>query len=468
MFDIKLSLVTSSGLLLATKPETSDETKQILATGLMTALISFSKEVHQRELQSISYHDRTVSFLKILDFVVIIETIDEEAPITEEQLSKLLQQVKTSVFPLLEGMDVNILTEGEAALIIDKCLQDLYQLQFSLAEQPLKTSAVSSFIMSHSKKGWEILEKQGSGSHIPLIALMLDTHQAHLKFKDTMHGIITVLPEENCSTFTIIDSDGEKSRIGILKIPKEFDQPLFRLYPVLQRMVEIISEKKDKYSMEEILFTLKDLDDPGNRISRINIEDLSTSFLDRTVGKNLEKAIYSAVTADTIFVVGDKPTVKLVIDTLSIFTQHMQTSVNLWVTTEDIRNDSKCDFSSKICGMSHAMYRQLKEKGFIEEEATMIDLEARRVTGVKSSSFFKKLFETVKKLRIDEVVLKIANELEQITSAAMHFTSFALVDKKQGFERMKTYSNESKLSSSVIQKIIDLAIKINPLLEYLA
>ncbi len=467
MFDVKLSLVTSSGLLLATKPATSDETKQILATGLMTALISFSKEVHQRELQSISYHDRTVSFLKVHDFVLIIETIDEETPITEEQLSKLLQQVKNSVSPLLEEMDPNTLTEGEADLIIEKCLQDLYQLQFSLAEQPLKTSTVTSFIMTHSQKGWEIIEKQGSGSHIPMIALMLDTHKANSKFKNKMQGIITALPEENCSTFTIIDTDGEKSRIGILKIPREFDLALFRLYPVLQRMLEIISEKKDKYSMEEILFTIKDLDDPGNRLSHINIEDLSTSFLDRTVGKNLERALYSAVTADEIFVVGDKPTVKLVIDTLSIFTQHIQTSVNVWVTTEDIRNDSKCDFSSKICGMSPAIYKQLLENGFIDEDSTKIDLEARRVTGEKSSSFFKKLFDTVKKLRIEEVVTKMSNELEQIASAAVNVTSFALVDKKQGFNKMKGYSNEAGLSAGVVQKILDLAVKINPLLEHL-
>ncbi|MHA1258424.1 MAG: hypothetical protein ACTSRO_02085 [Candidatus Heimdallarchaeaceae archaeon] len=72
MFNIKLSLVTSSGLLLASKPEIEDDTRQILATGLVTALISFSKEVHQRELQSISYNDRTVSFLRFEEFVIIL------------------------------------------------------------------------------------------------------------------------------------------------------------------------------------------------------------------------------------------------------------------------------------------------------------------------------------------------------------------------------------------------------------
>ncbi|MHA1802107.1 MAG: hypothetical protein ACTSWJ_10245, partial [Candidatus Heimdallarchaeaceae archaeon] len=77
MLNIKISLVTSSGLLLASKPESVDDTQQILATGLMTALISFSKEVHHRELQAISYHDRKISFLRIFDFVLIVETLAE-------------------------------------------------------------------------------------------------------------------------------------------------------------------------------------------------------------------------------------------------------------------------------------------------------------------------------------------------------------------------------------------------------
>ena len=67
-----------------------------------------------------------------------------------------------------------------------------------------------------------------------------------------------------------------------------------------------------------------------------------------------------------------------------------------------------------------------------------------------------------------EYITPVANELEKITTSAMHLTSFALVDKKQGFERMKAYSNDSNLSTSVIQKAIDLAIRINPLLEHLA
>ena len=153
MLNIKVSLVTSSGLLLASKPETLDDTKQILATGLVTALISFSKEVHQRELQSISYHDRTVSFIRVHEFVLILETIDEEASLSEKRLEQLLEQLRVCTEPILEGVDPNQITEGEAAIILDRCLQEIQLVQYSITEQPFKMAESVYFTISHSKTG---------------------------------------------------------------------------------------------------------------------------------------------------------------------------------------------------------------------------------------------------------------------------------------------------------------------------
>jgi len=466
MYNVKLSLVTSTGILLASKPESVDETREILATGLMTALISFSKEIHQRELQSISYHDRTVSFLKVDEFVIIIEIIDEEKPIPEEDLEKLIITIKDSSVPMLEGMDANTMTEGEAELIIEKCFQDLYKMEYSIVEQPIQIGVISYFSLFHSTKGWEIKGQMGSGSHIPKIAYMLDTHEAYKKFVGTMGAVMTSIPEENCTILTVVDTDGKKSRVGILKLPRESDFILFRLYPVLERIVEILSKRKEKQEMDEILNTLREADDPGNRLSRINIDDLSPTFLDRTINKNLDKAIHSAIVGDTILVVGDKPTVRLVIDTLSIFTQHFQTTVNVWITENDFE-EGKCNVKSKICGMSPEIHRKLVDVGWVKETMTIIDLEASKVRGEKSSNHFKKLFDTIKRLNTSEVTLKILNELEKVVSAAIHITSFGLVDKEQGMQKLKEYANQSNLPTSVFRKATLLAIRINPLLEHL-
>jgi len=467
MFNIKLSLVTSTGLLLTSKPETADETKQILATGLMTALISFSKEVHQRELQSISYHDRTVSFLRVHDFVLIVETIGEDSTVTERQLVQLIEYLIESAEPLLEDKDPNSLTEGEAALIIENCLQDMLSLQIQLAEQPLKNAETAMFTLNHSNKGWEISEKKGSGSFIPLIAFMLDTHKKNLGSNGTFKGIITQIPDENCTILTVIDSKGETTKAGILKLPIELDVTLFRLYPMIERMLSLMSKDSKKSDIESVLDTLRDIDDPGPRLTRISIEDLSPTFLDRTAGRNLERAIYSAIVGDEIFVVGDKPTVRLVIDTLSIFTQHLQTSVNVWITKDDIELNEKCDLTSRICGMSPSIYKNLIQRGLVDRSVTTINLEQSKVKGEKSSVYYKKLFDTIKRLRITEVATKLAMELEQLIEAAMKITSFALHDAKKAQQDMKELTTQTNLPPSLIRKAVELAKKRNYLLSYL-
>ncbi len=467
MLNIKISLVTSSGILLASKPEAVDDTRQILATGLMTALISFSKEVHHRELQSISYHDRTVSFVRVHEFVLILETIDEEATLSEQKLGQLLQQLKECTEPILEGVDPNIITEGEAAIILDKCLQGVQLLHYSITEQPLKMSESAYFTLFHTDKGWEIKDKVGSGSFIPTIALMLDTLKANEKCINGLKGILTHIPEEKSTTYTVIDTDGKTSRVGILKISRELDLVLFRLFTMMDRMLSVMSEDKEILSMERILNTLKDIDDPGNRLSRINLEDLSPSFLVRTVGRNLDKAIYSAVIGEPIFIVGDKPTVKLVIDSMSIFTQHLQTSVNLWISADDFSQNGKCDLSARMCGMSTEIYNALLSSETIKETDVCINLVNSRVTGAKSSHHFKKLFDTIKKLSIAEIVTKIALDLEKLVALSLDMTSISLVDEVKGKQKLKEISSQSGYSSTFIKKALEMAVRRNPLLDYL-
>ncbi|MCE7741479.1 MAG: hypothetical protein GOP50_03385 [Candidatus Heimdallarchaeota archaeon] len=467
MLNIKVSLVTSTGILLASKPEVVDDTRQILATGLMTALISFSKEVHHRELQSISYHDRTVSFVRVHDFVLILETIDEDSTLTEKRLGQLLEQLKSCTEPILEGVDPDIITDGEAEIILDKCLQDIQLLHYSISEQPLHKAERAQFTLLHTDKGWEIKDKVGSGSFIPTIALMLDTLKANEKCKGALRGIITHLPEDNSTVYIIVDTDGQTSKIGILKTPRELDLVLFRLFTMMDQMLHILSEEESDHNMEEIINTLMDIDDPGNRISSINLEDLSPSFLERIVGRNLDKAIYSAVVGEPIFVIGDKPTVKLVIDTLSIFNQHMQTSVNPWISETEITQNGKCDLTARICGMSTKVYKILFDNETLTESDTSINLNSGKTTGLKSSSHFKKLYDTIKKLSISELVTKIALELENIVSLSLDLTSISLVDETKGRIKLKELSSKSGYSSSFVRKALEMTVKRNMLLDYL-
>jgi hypothetical protein len=219
--------------------------------------------------------------------------------------------------------------------------------------------------------------------------------------------------------------------------------------------------------MGELLNTIREIDDPGNRLSRINVEDLSIAFLDRTIGKNIEKVIYPAVTGDTLLVVGDKPTVRLVIDTLSLFTQHLMIAVNTWVTEEDFNREGKCDLNSRICGMSYEMYNKLVENGSITELMTTVDLKASRVKGNRVSQYFKRLFDRIKSLRTSEIAENIYNELEVLVASAVHITSFGLLNKDKGKERLKEFFTNTQLNTNLQKKVVELAVKINPLLDHL-
>lgn len=467
MFNLKISLVTSTGILLASKPEDVDDTRQILATGLITALILFSKEVHHRELQSISYHDRTVSFIRVHDFVLILETIDEESTLTEEILKQLLEKLRTCTSPLLEVADPDTITEGEASIILDRCLKNIQLLDISISERPLKSAEIAYFTLVHSDKGWKIKDQVGSGSHIPLIAKMIDSLEANEKFQGNMEGILTLLESEKSLTYTIIDTNGKKSRVGILKFPQSLNLVLFRLFDIMNNHLTSMNDKKKNFSMEEILHKIMATEDLGNRLSKIIMEDLSPTFLDRTVSRNLDKAIYSAIIGKPVYVIGDKPTVKLVIDSMSLFTQHLQTFVSLWTTEEDITKIGKCDLQARFCGMSSLVYRKFVEKELISEKDTNINLETTKVTGEKSSNHFKKLFDTIKKLSIAEVVTKIVYELEKLVDLTLDLTALALLDEEKAKARLKDISSAKGYASSFFKKALKLAVQRNPLLDYL-
>ena len=468
MFNIKISLVTSTGLLLASKPEVDDDTSQILATGLITALISFSKEVHHRELQSISYHDRTVSFIRVHDFVLILETIDEESKLTENILKQLLEKLKTCTSPLLEVADPDTITEGEASIILDRCLKNIQLLDISISEQPLKSAEIAHFTLVQSDKGWKIKDQVGSGAHISMIALMLETLEANKKFKGNMEGILTFIEGEKSLTYTIFDTNGKKSRVGILKFPQSLNLVLFRLFDIMNNHLTSLNDKKENFSMEEILHQIMKTEDLGNRLSKINLEDLSPTFLDRTVSRNLEKAIYSAIIGKPVYVIGDKPTVKLVIDSMSLFTQHLHTFVSLWTVEEDITKIVKCDLQARFCGMSSIVYKKFVEKKLISEKDTNINLETTKVSGEKSSNHFKKLFDTIKKLSITEVVTKIVYDLEKLVDLTLDLTALALLDKEKAKARLKDISSSKDYASSFFRKALELAVQRNSLLDYLA
>jgi len=118
----RLSLVNSTGILLATKPDIEDKTKHVLATGLISAIISFSHEIHKRELQSIAYHDRTILTTRIgEDYIFILEIMDE-TELSDKKRNEIYNTIRNVGGELLEHVKPSELTEGEANLLVEQCL----------------------------------------------------------------------------------------------------------------------------------------------------------------------------------------------------------------------------------------------------------------------------------------------------------------------------------------------------------
>lgn len=465
MTEFQLSLITASGLLLASKPESVDETKQILATGLMTALLSFSEEVHHRELQSVSFHDRIVSFIRTNDFVLIVEAITDESELSIIVLNQILEKIKQSIKNLLEGADSELLSEGEAALIIEQCMFDIQNLQLKLTEKPFNKAEISTFTIIHSDKKWEIENRKGEGPQISKVAQILDAHNVNQKFQGSVFPFITLFPEQKFVTCNIAYPVGNKIGVGVLKFPNLLDHTLFRLFPVLEKRLAEISTQKMEFNIDDILEDIKKIEDPGNRFSLLNKDNLSPSLLSIVGGRNIGKPIYSAVVGEPISIIGDKPSVKIIIDTLSIFYQHQKIDINEWVV-EELRKKDKYELKARLHGMSQKTYDSLLEQKIVQKKMTLMNLESAKVTGVKTSHYFKKIFEDNKQESISKLSSIIGKELENLVSMSLIITSFSLENINEGKEKLKELELNTK-SPFLFQKALLLAVSRNKLLKNL-
>lgn len=465
MRSLQLSLVSNSGLLLASIPETDDDTKQILASSIISAIITFAKEVHRQELQSISYHDRNISFIQVHNFIFIVEILIANLIFSERQLNQILEQIKISANSLLIDRDPNMMSVGEAELILEHCLHDIYNLPLFFTRNPLKSAEPYHFTIIHDQDKFNIEEKVGSGAHIRLISEMISKHKLNEHLKNVLRSFIMLLPEQKVLALVIIDSDGRKTEVGMLTFPSELDYAIFRIYPSLESKLEELYSKDYKNNMLDILDVLQRSEDPGNRFSRVKIEDISLAFLTKATTSNLENAIYAAIVDDPMLVVGDMHTVKLVIDTLSIFSQHNTTNMLEWIDTEEQALEENITTLSSIYGMPHELYRLRANNGLIDNKTTIIDLETGRVGKGIPSYYFMNLFDTNINQDISKISVTIFNELRKLVSMALIYTSLIMYEKEKAQQMLDDLSLQSLYPQSFIRKAIDLAKKRNKVLE---
>ena len=460
MQELQLSLVSSAGILLASKPETMDETKQVLASGLISAILTFAREIHQEDLQSLSYFDRSVSFVRVHDFIIIVESVVDEETFTERQLRQLLEQVKLTTSPLLEDRDPNTLTFGEAALILEHCFHDINSLQLFFTKNPILEAEPSKVTIRHKEDGYEIIDRLGAGTHISYLASMVHNHIDLIRMQNNIVGAIFLLPEQKYTVYTVISRKENISEIGILKFPRELDYTLFRIFPIMEeKLVEL--SKRNVTDVLDILDSMQRVEDPGIRFSGVELEEISLAFLANIIDKNLSKVIYSVITGKPVYVIGARSTTKIVIDILSVFTQHFYIDFQDWITSSNGEPKQKCNVVSRISGMSADVFEELKKTSGIESNAVIVDLNTGLAEGEFDSTYFLNIVENKKHDDIESVSVLIFHELRKLVSMAYILTSFALELKENAHSKLQEFVQYSPFPESFTKKGIELAARCN-------
>ncbi|MCE7749096.1 MAG: hypothetical protein GPJ51_11905 [Candidatus Heimdallarchaeota archaeon] len=463
MRSLQLSLVTSSGILLASKPEILTEMQHILASSLISAIITFAKEVHRQELQSISYHDKNISFVQIYEFIIIIETKVEETLFSDRQLAQIIEQIRISAEPLLSKRDPDLLSEGEAALILEHTLHDISNLPLFFAKNPLISSEPLLFsLVKFDETDIEIIETVGKKEDANEILDMLTKYNLNAEFEGELSGILLLTPEKKNSALVIVDAQGPQTVLGILIFPRELDYIAFRIFPLIQDKLKIISEQDNQLEMLEILDLIQNIEDPGNHFSTVDIEDLSLSFLKNAIGNKLDTILYPVITEENVIIVGDKLTSRMVIDTLSIFNQHITLDIIQWVDEKIDVNEVNLD--KGIFGMPLNQFKKLSSTGKIPDKTTIVNLIDGEIKGNKEGTHFITLLDKLKDQDLDKASVVIFNELRKLVSMAYIITSFSLYDKEQSEMLFRNLFQHSGFPASFVNKATELALKRNPLL----
>jgi hypothetical protein len=319
---LKLSIVTQGGLSLAELPRSQEGVERQLASGLLSALISFSREVHKSELQSLNFHDRTVTFIPVGEFFVVAEVTSTA---DNDLLGKVLSGMKYRANGLLQDEDQTSLSPRQAEDIIDQ-LGSLDWINSTLEslgyKKPLSDGKVYHFAINQL------------GDIETFDNVDLELFQTIKNFikkgeelsKNPISSIKAFIPISSptpSAVYMVASRNGEKIDVGLLKTPDHASHTLFRLVPVLDREYDKIMALNPDLTIPLVLEGLKGVHDyTQKKFEKFDENEISLGFLEKNVKKNYERAIFSVIVGDRVAVVGDKPSVRIVSNSLALFAQH--------------------------------------------------------------------------------------------------------------------------------------------------
>ena len=465
MDNIKLSLVSNTGLLLASKPESADDTQQILASGLISAILTYAREIQHEDLQSLTYHDRTVVFMQFQDFVFVVETIGEAFELSERQSRQLLEQVRLSAGSLLIERSPESLTHGEAALILEHCFHDINSLNLILTKHPLRTLQPEYILIYHSEEGMKIHNSEIEREYKISISRIIDKYIKKIELDHTFHSFVALIPEHKKTFYIVFKTDGNATEVGYFSFPQELDYTIFRIYPRLEDLINEISKNNFHINLNELFNILLNYEDEGNRFSRTDLSEISLSSLFNVLEENLDMVLFNLFSGNPMYIVGDKPVVKILIDTLSIFTQHLSYDVVDWLRIENIHTIPKSYLREGIIGMSKEIYEKLKNSTDIDSNIIIINLEDETVIGDEELFFRLDFLDEIKNEDPTRISVLIFQELKKLVSFSYILTSLISLDDDPNVF-VDNITSQFPDSPNLIEVVKKLALKRNKLLGF--
>ncbi|MHA1200009.1 MAG: hypothetical protein ACTSQF_11830, partial [Candidatus Heimdallarchaeaceae archaeon] len=378
---------------------------------------------------------------------------------------QILGQIHHSASHLLKDRDEALISEGEAELILEHVRHDIFNLPLFFSKNPLRDSEPSVYSLIHfDETDTEIIESVGKKEDALDTLNMIIQHRLTYDFDKKLTGILLFVPQKKTTELVVIERAEMRTNVGLLRFKPDLDHTVFRLFPLIEEKLRILSSQDYNFEMLDILDILQNMEDKGNHFTHTNIEELSLSFLSTAIPRQLNDVLYSVITGRKVLLIGDKLTVKLAVDTLSMFNQHLAIKVQSWLNKKEDAIKALTELDTSLCGMNIETFNQLDLSKTEYKDLMIINLLEGTVKGHQQSEYFSGLLEKNVNEDITKTALKMFNELRKLVSMSYIITSFSLYSKEQAEPLFGNLFELSGFPTSFVDKAIELAIKRNPLL----
>ena len=445
---LKISLSTSGGISLAEIPET-DESMAQLSSGLTAALLSFAQEVHNQKLRDISLHNRTLTFIPVTEFVLVVETSNLT---NKEKTRLLLDLVQQYAMTLLKDYDCMSLYPERAHEILEDILAYDYLLDDLGIDKPFVTAEIGSIEIDNATG--DFVSGRPSDRNKMIKNFVIRGKEISI-IQDTIH---TFMPLGDEVTYNIIKIEDKVTKVGWMSMPKSNAGTLFRMLPIIEETSENMMRISPELSQLELLERIKDIPDLAVKtVEELDLDFLSLEFLKNNIKKKIDQVLMNVIVGkDPVIVIGTKPSVKVVTQTLLLFSQHKSIEYIDWLDPTETK------IGAQITGMSIAQYQGLKDKIEERDNIVVVNIDNKKV--LKShggNKYLGKLFDKVKNLEIRVASKIISEELGELVNQAIKVTSLVLLSRDESIKQLPSIktTNSKQLNAKLDDILINEARK---------